>query len=341
MRETLRVTAPEPPAPLPALDLPAGWTASAATLDDVDDLVRLLRRKERAARGWASADGTIVESELTGRGARPREHIVLRRTEDDAATAPPRAWASVHDRAAGRIVTAVTIDPELDDALADRLAASLFTWATEQGRQIARGRGLIAAQLDSGAFADDPRQHRWLETAGYRPTRTWWQMTRPVTPEEGSAGAFPTPGPGIVVRRIRLGRDGLPDRWDLRRVHDVLEISFADHFNSYEETFEEFVSRQRESPGHRWDQWWLAEITPVASETAPGHVGEIVRSIRPAFEAVRAQGGDVLVNSIKKNVDLVAEKIREKSELGSLKTSTEVVEAYYDLDSGKVEFLKP
>ncbi len=84
-----------------------------------------------------------------------------------------------------------------------------------------------------------------------------------------------------------------------------------------------------------------AVAAAVASETAPGHVGEIVRSIRPAFEAVRAQGGDVLVNSIKKNVDLVAEKIREKSELGSLKTSTEVVEAYYDLDSGKVEFLKP
>lgn len=83
-----------------------------------------------------------------------------------------------------------------------------------------------------------------------------------------------------------------------------------------------------------------AVAAAVANETAPGNVGEIVRSIRPAFEAVREQGGDVLVNSIKKNIDLVATKIRKKSELGEFKASTQVVETYYDLDTGKVEFLK-
>jgi len=38
------------------------------------------------------------------------------------------------------------------------------------------------------------------------------------------------------------------------------ESAFADHFNSHEETFDEFVARLREDPGHRWDHWWIAEL---------------------------------------------------------------------------------
>ena len=79
----------------------------------------------------------------------------------------------------------------------------------------------------------------------------------------------------------------------------------------------------------------------VAGDSAPGHVGNIVRTIRPAVEAVRNQPGDELTNAIKKNVDRVSTTIREKSELGALASSVRVVEAYYDLDSGKVEWLSP
>ena len=77
----------------------------------------------------------------------------------------------------------------------------------------------------------------------------------------------------------------------------------------------------------------------VASDTAPGHVGNIVRTIRPAVEAVRNQPGDQLTNAIKNNVERVTEQIRQKAELGSLASSVKVVEAYYDLDTGKVEWL--
>ena len=82
-----------------------------------------------------------------------------------------------------------------------------------------------------------------------------------------------------------------------------------------------------------------AVAAAVASDSAPGHVGNIVRTIRPAVEAVRNQPGDQLTNAIKSNVDRVTEKIRRKAELGSLATSVRVVEAYYDLDTGKVEWL--
>ena len=72
----------------------------------------------------------------------------------------------------------------------------------------------------------------------------------------------------------------------------------------------------------------------------PGHVGAIVREIRPATESVRGQSGDRLVNAIKSNVDRIAKQIHEKAQVGPLASSVVVAEAYYDLDSGKVEWLK-
>jgi carbonic anhydrase len=83
-----------------------------------------------------------------------------------------------------------------------------------------------------------------------------------------------------------------------------------------------------------------AVAAAVESANAPGHIGGIVSDIRPAVEAVQADGGDVLVNAIKGNIDRVTKRIEEKAELGSLASSVRVVEAYYDLDTGKVSWLK-
>ncbi len=82
-----------------------------------------------------------------------------------------------------------------------------------------------------------------------------------------------------------------------------------------------------------------AVAAAVAGDTAPGHIGSIVRTIRPSVEAVRGEPGDKLTNAIKKNVDRVALEIDKKAELGSLTSSVKVIQAYYDLDTGKVEWL--
>ena len=78
----------------------------------------------------------------------------------------------------------------------------------------------------------------------------------------------------------------------------------------------------------------------VGGDDAPGHIGAIVRSIRPAVLAVRGAAGDQLINSIKSNADQVAARIRRKAQLGALKAEIRVVEAYYDFDTGKVEWLE-
>ncbi|CAN5889596.1 GNAT family N-acetyltransferase [soil metagenome] len=234
--------------------LPERWAAYPPTERDVEDLVRLLRRHERQARGWPGADSETVGAEVTGLGAASRSHVIVRDQEGMA-----RGWVSCHDRAAGRVLVGVTTDPDLDDELAELVAAFCFDQAERFGAGIARERSLDVTQLDSGAFQDDPRQRRWLTEAGYEQVRDWWQMSRAVTPEQ--ATSLPTPPDGVTVRRVR--RDdhvGMPDEQDLRDMHMVLEQSFADHFNSYRETFEEFLGRLREDPGHRWDHWWLAEV---------------------------------------------------------------------------------
>ena len=96
--------------------LPAGYTAYPPSVDDVDELVRLLRRHERQARGWPGADSESVAAEVSGRGANTHLHEVLRDAAGDL-----QAWISCHDRAAGRVLVGVTVAPELGDEDADPL----------------------------------------------------------------------------------------------------------------------------------------------------------------------------------------------------------------------------
>lgn len=264
---SLAERADHPTPPLP------DWTAYEPSDQDIGDLVALLRRHEKEARGWPGSDSEAVRAEVAGRGADTRNHLMVRDPEGTA-----RAWVSCHDRARGRVLVGVTVDPALPDDLADPVATWCFERAGELATVISNDRGLERSQLDSGAFADDERQPRWLTAAGFAHVRDWWQMTRPVRPED--AHSLPAPREGVTVRRVaRDSADGLPDDQDLRDVHMVLEASFADHFNSYRETFEEFLDRLRADPGHRWDHWWLAEVDgqPAGALVATAITGRTTR----------------------------------------------------------------
>ena len=254
--------------------LPAGWTRATSAAADVPALHDLLRRHETAGRGGTGASLEAVEADVVGPGAASRRHLVL--CDADGAL---RAWGTVHDRAAGRSVAAVVVDPDLPAPDADAAAHVLLGWVGQVSREVGAERGLPVTQVDSGAFAQDERQQRWLAEAGLERVRTWWQMSRPVDPAEAEQGALPAPGEGVVVRRVaRDEADGLPVQRDLAAIHGVLEAAFTDHFNYYEETFEEFCSRLREDPGHRWDHWWIAELV---DDGHPRPAGALVGAVSP------------------------------------------------------------
>lgn len=251
---------------LPMPDVPPGFVATVPDLADVDDIIDLLAAHQVAAHGSSSVDPGMVASNVAGVGSWTRRQVLVRRSDGAAV-----AWAVVHDRAAGRTVIEISARPEATD----ELAAALFAWASDEARTMMRVRGLRSTQLDSGAYAGDGRQQRWLTAAGFGLVRTWLQMNRPVTADDA---VLPAPREGVTVRRIALHNDGTPVAADLQSVHLVLEESFADHFNSYRESFPEFVQRLREDPGHRWDHWWLAEVDSEG-QRLPG--GAVVGTVLP------------------------------------------------------------
>ncbi len=250
-------------------DLPPGWVARVPGPGDVGRLTEVLAAHQETARGSSSVDVEALTSEVAGEASWTRRQLVV-----DAADGRVQAWATVHDRAAGRTVVAVTVDPAAGGA--DGVAAALFGWAEEVALDVARYRQLTGTQLDSGAYAGDERQRRWLAAAGYRQTRTWLQMSRPVVAAEGEPGGLPPVREGVTVRRVATHDDGSPVAHDLQTVHVLLEESFEDHFNSYTESFPEFVQRLREDPGHRWDHWWIASVD-VDGQTVPA--GAVVGSV--------------------------------------------------------------
>lgn len=262
--------------------LPEGWEPGPVDGEDaatVARLTELLRGHEEAGRGWASASEDDVRVEVSEHGLATRENVAVRDADGTI-----RAWGSVHDRAEGRMLFVHVVDRDLDDATALACSDVLVEWAEAQARSVGEGRGLDVQQIDTGSFAGDERQHRFLEGAGFTKVRTWWQMSRAVTADE--AGLVPAPEAwerrGVRFRLVGREDDGMPDESCLRAVHDVLEGAFTDHFNSAEETFDEFIHRVREDPGHRWDHWWLAEL--LDDPEAPEPVGALVGTVSEGGE---------------------------------------------------------
>ncbi len=78
----------------------------------------------------------------------------------------------------------------------------------------------------------------------------------------------------------------------------------------------------------------------VAGEDAPGHVGNLVRAIRPAVNAVGKGPGDILEKAIDENAVRVAAAIRENAKFGDAASQVTVVAGHQDLATGKVTWLK-
>jgi carbonic anhydrase len=74
----------------------------------------------------------------------------------------------------------------------------------------------------------------------------------------------------------------------------------------------------------------------------PGSIGRMVEPIIPAVLASRGQPGDMVENAVRQNVRMVVSQLRTSSEpmlLNPIKAGRlMVVGAYYDLDTGAVDF---
>jgi carbonic anhydrase len=76
--------------------------------------------------------------------------------------------------------------------------------------------------------------------------------------------------------------------------------------------------------------------------TLPGHLPVLVAAIRPAVEAVKNQGGDILANAIRDNIKLNVERLQNASPILDKAVgdkSLRVVGGVYRLASGKVDLV--
>jgi len=75
--------------------------------------------------------------------------------------------------------------------------------------------------------------------------------------------------------------------------------------------------------------------------TAAAEINWLVEGIRPAVEKVKDQGGDVLDNAVKANVELIVERLQAAPILSEAvaKGELKIVGGRYDLDTGVVEII--
>lgn len=251
------------------VDLPPGWLARQPEEGDLAALIALCDRAQRALGHATPTDPATIHAEAIGEGSWTRRQAIVETDQGHLA-----AWAQAHDRAAGRTGTGCVVDPDLDAEVADDLARRLYRRVVEVALDLTVERGRRQSQLDAVVDGADERGQRWLAQAGYTKVRTWLELSRPVTIADATTG--PQLQDGVTVRRLQTHSDGLPKARELQAAHRVLEESFQDHFNSYLESTTEFVQRLRESPGHRFDHWWLATIVSDGIEL-PG--GAVVSSV--------------------------------------------------------------
>jgi mycothiol synthase len=256
----------------PEPTLPEGWSARVPAVADVSRLVELSDAHLEATRGDGSVDPEGVLAAVAGPGSWTRRQLAA--ADADGVL---RAWASVHDRAAGRADLRLVVEPGCPDAAP--VAAGLLRWQEQVVVAMTEARAVPETKVDALVEQGDSALQEWLGQAGFTRVRRWLNMRRPVP----GAEEMPPPREGVTVRRVGVQDLGdgttMPVAEDLQAVHRMLEESFEDHFNSYRESFPEFAQRLREDPGHRWDHWWLA-LVEEDGVLVPG--GALVSSVLPA-----------------------------------------------------------
>lgn len=236
---------------------------------DVEPVTALSTADQRRFDPEASEAVDQIRTRLVGLKSWSRRQVVVVPAMPDGTASTDRdavGWVAVEDRASGRSNVQWVLDPGLPDH--DALADALLDWAAECGGSFARHRGEPSTQLNAGIVEQDQDSADLLSRHGYEMVRTWLHMRREVQADE--AATTPAPRPHVRIRQVHRHESGLPVAQDVRTVHRMLEESFADHFNSYRESFAEFVQRLIENPADAaWDHWWIAEVEREP-ETKPG-----------------------------------------------------------------------
>jgi carbonic anhydrase len=129
---------------------------------------------------------------------------------------------------------------------------------------------------------------------------------------------------------------GIGDLFVIRVAGNVLNNEIA---GSIEYAVEYFGAKLIVVMGH---SGCGAVTAAVQGGQFPGHISSLADAIQPALEKAKKETGDLIVNTINKNVELMVGKLKSPPSIlmkhvqaGKLK----ITGAYYDMENGKVTFL--
>ena len=241
-----------PPAGLPGLTLPEGWTARPLQLvgddggRDVDLALDVCLRCETAAVGDAEVSrGEVLELLVSPVASLADTRLVL-----DAEGRPAGYLAVELDDSARDGFLDAYVDPDHPGVPAGLWRALLESGVgAVAGRAAASGTSYTAK---AGAYATDASYTRALHEAGFVPVRHFFRMGIGTADPAVPATAPPAPdGTTLEVARSDAQR---------RELHEVFEASFVDHWNHHDRDADAWLALMETLDGHDPERWWLVRV---------------------------------------------------------------------------------
>jgi mycothiol synthase len=225
----------------PHSELPGGWTVRRPTLDDVPEILAVVRASDIAATGEPDYTADNVIEILTSPHHDPSRDSWL------AVDAAGRvvAWAYV-ENAAGteRENVDVYVHPEHGRSAQAHLLDLVLDRVAERAGEA--GRSQVTAR--AGAITTETDYIGLLRAAGFEYTKRYARMRIPL---RGDETAPPVPA-GMCIRTMNADLLGA--------FYDVFDAGFRDTHGYVAPGYAGFRARIEALPHIHWDEWFLAEV---------------------------------------------------------------------------------
>lgn len=232
--------------------LPRGYRARAATVDDVDAIHRLVAACERDLYGSVHSDAGSIAADFARAGLVPELDTLL--VHDDAEHLTARAWVNRRSEA--------DVHP---DHRGRGLGGAILDWVVARARQAGDAQvAQTVADLDKDAVA-------LIRSRGFEANVAEWSLEFVMTEEP----ELPEPPSGVTVRAFRPG--------DGPAVHELIEDAFAEwqlRRRSYQEWAASTVERPTFAPdlcmlAFAGDELIGAVLSLDLPDTEDGHIEQV------------------------------------------------------------------
>jgi ribosomal protein S18 acetylase RimI-like enzyme len=232
--------------------LPIGTTVRPPTSTDVPSILDVIHSCDIATIGYPDYTEDDVRDDL----ADPRLN-----SERDAwlvlgADGRANGWAWIVDLNGRQLLEAdIYVRPHAPAVLGSFLVARIIARAAE----IAQRNVVPQAEVSIGVVTADTRTAGWLSAAEFVAVRRYSRMEIPLSGNEQP----PVLRPGVRIRAVASDDDR-------RALHRVLFQSFAEHFDTAEEAYDDWSARLAATSTADPEQWWLLEIDGIVAGCVMG-----------------------------------------------------------------------